>query len=91
MNDKEMPGFTLLGLHGLAAPNGDGLVPELLALLTERAHAETTGGPSAAVVAFPARVPRPPVSGSGAPDGGRNDNIVAFPPSGRRRCGRESA
>lgn len=50
MMNKERPDASLfIGLHKLAEQNGDGLVPELYALLSERAQAvEMTN-----VVAFP--------------------------------------
>lgn len=38
MNDQRPDGFTMIGLHKLAAQTGEGLVPELHALF--RQHAE---------------------------------------------------
>jgi len=38
MNDQRPDGFTMIGLHKLAAQTGEGLVPELYALF--RQHAE---------------------------------------------------
>ena len=79
MNDERPEAFMMIGLHKLAAQNGDGLVPELYALLTRR----TDMLESANVTEFPQRSARPParvaafegMSGLEAP----NDNVVAFP------------
>lgn len=38
MNGKGPDGFMMIGLHKLAAQNGDGLVPELYELLMRRAE-----------------------------------------------------
>jgi len=53
---EERPDASLfIGLHKLAEQNGDGLVPELYALLTARAEASADMGPDMTnVVAFPA-------------------------------------
>ena len=69
----------MIGLHKLAAQNGDGLVPELYALLTRRADMLQ----SANVAEFPLHSARPPArlaafEGTSALEA-RNDNIVAFP------------
>ncbi|MCQ1571333.1 hypothetical protein NFO65_11310 [Neorhizobium galegae] len=39
MNEERRDAGLFIGLHKLAAQNGDGLVPELYALLTARAEA----------------------------------------------------
>jgi hypothetical protein len=36
MSDRRPEGYTLIGLHKLAAQNGEGLVPELYELMMER-------------------------------------------------------
>lgn len=56
MMNEERPDVSLfIGLHKLAEQNGDGLVPELYALLTARAEAATDTTPDMTnVVAFPA-------------------------------------
>ena len=51
MNEERRDTSLFIGLHKLAARNGDGLVPELYALLTARAEATAD---NANVVAFPA-------------------------------------
>lgn len=75
----------MIGLHTLAAQNGDGLVPELYALLMRRAEVPQ----GANVTAFPPPSARPlarVVAFEGAPAlEARNDNIVAFPMPRRAR------
>ena len=51
MSEERRDASLFIGLHKLAAQNGDGLVPELYALLTARAEAAAA---NANVVAFPA-------------------------------------
>ena len=53
MNEERRDTSLFIGLHKLAEQNGDGLVPELYALLTARATAATD---MANVVVFPARL-----------------------------------
>ncbi len=50
MNEERRDTSLFIGLHKLAAQNGDGLVPELYALLTARAEAAAD---NTNVVAFP--------------------------------------
>ena len=81
MIDGGPDGFMLIGLHKLAAQNGDGLVPELYELLMRRAE-EQQRAPN--VTTFPAWKARFPgeapdrllaeVTRDGA-------NIIAFAPS----------
>lgn len=52
MKDERPDASLFIGLHKLAAQNGDGLVPELYELLMRRNHADETDGN---VVNFPAR------------------------------------
>ena len=78
MNDERPEAFMMIGLHKLASQNGDGLVPELYALLTRRADALE----SANVTEFPLHSARPPARPAfeGVPAlEARNDNVVAFP------------
>jgi len=51
MNEERRDTSLFIGLHKLAAQNGDGLVPELYALLTARAEAAVD---MTNVVTFPA-------------------------------------
>jgi hypothetical protein len=94
VSDERPEAFMMIGLHKLAAQNGDGLVPELYALLTRRADMLESGN----VAEFPlhsARRPARVAAFEGAAvhpeDKGalearndpaleaRNDNVVAFP------------
>ena len=85
MNEERPEAFMMIGLHKLAAQNGDGLVPELYALLTRRADMLDSEN----VTEFPLASARPPartasfegVHGLEA----RNDNVVAFPAPRRVR------
>ncbi|MFS8044288.1 hypothetical protein [Rhizobium sp. BR 314] len=80
MIDDSPDGVMLIGLHNLAAQNGDGLVPELYELLMRRAE-EQQRAPN--VATFPTwKVRRPGeasdrIAGTTALDGA---NIVAFAP-----------
>ena len=86
MTNERPEGFMMIGLHKLAAQNGDGLIPELYALLTRRAEMLESEN----VTEFPVHSARPPartVNFEGAPAlEARNDNVVAFPaPRSMRR------
>ena len=85
MNDERPDAFMMIGLHKLASQNGDGLVPELYALLTRRADMLETEN----VTEFPVQNTRPPArtaSFEGAPSlEARNDNVIAFPAPRRVR------
>lgn len=83
MNDERPEAFMMIGLHKLAVQNGDGLVPELYALLTSRARMFEE---NANVEEFPVHLARPPARAA-AHEGqsglaGRGDNVVAFPAPG---------
>jgi len=80
MIDNGPDGFMLIGLHKLAAQNGDGLVPELYELLMRRAEEQQR---AANVTSFPSwKVRRP----GEAPDLALNEttsdgaNVIAFTP-----------
>lgn len=79
MNDERPESFMMIGLHKLAAQNGDGLVPELHALLTRPAERPESGN----VTPFPLRDARPPARSAPFEETcvleARNDNVVAFP------------
>ena len=85
MNDEGPEAFMMIGLHKLAAQNGDGLVPELYALLTRRADMLESEN----VTEFPLASARPPARAANfeGPNGleARNDNVVAFPAPRRLR------
>lgn len=79
MSDERPEAFMMIGLHKLAAQNGDGLVPELYALLTRRADMLESEN----VMDFPLVSARPPARAASF-EGlhgleARNDNVVAFP------------
>ncbi|QRI66097.1 hypothetical protein JQ506_13255 [Shinella sp. PSBB067] len=85
MSDERPEAFMMIGLHKLAAQNGDGLVPELYALLARRADMLE----SANATEFPVQSVRPPAraaafEGESALEA-RNDNVVAFPVPRRAR------
>jgi len=88
VNDERPEAFAMIGLHKLAAQNGDGLVPELYALLTRRACLLD----SANVVEFPVNDARPPARRAAFEDDmaldPRNDNVVAFSSLRRAPSGR---
>ncbi|NEI69963.1 hypothetical protein GR212_10315 [Rhizobium lusitanum] len=73
-------GFMLIGLHKLAAQNGDGLVPELYELLMRRAEEQRR---AANVTTFPAWKTRKPGEAPGLQlDEASRDgaNVIAFAP-----------
>ena len=75
----------MIGLHKLAAQNGDGLVPELYEFLANRAAMLE----SVNVTEFHVQNTRPPARNAKFDDDAtleaRNDNVVAFPLSHRLR------
>jgi hypothetical protein len=71
MNNKRPEGFLMIGLHKLAAQNGDGLVPELYELLSRNA-----GDPQSNLTEFPIHEARMPGETSQIRSNG--DNVVAF-------------
>jgi hypothetical protein len=71
-------GFTMIGLHKLAAHNGEGLVPELYELLAGKAERPFY---STNVTAFPIREARLPGCRAREPlgrDAANGDNVVVF-------------
>lgn len=79
MNEERPDGFTMIGLHKLAAHGGDGLVPELYEVFLENA-ARQRSYPN--VVLFPAWEARMPGEATTKPigaDAADGNNIVAFP------------
>lgn len=85
MSDERPEAFMMIGLHKLAAQNGDGLVPELYALLTRRADMLESEN----VTEFPLANARPPARTARFESTqaleARNDNVVAFPAPRRIR------
>lgn len=85
MNDERPEAFMMIGLHKLAAQNGDGLVPELYTLLTRRAAMLESEN----VTEFPVHDARPPARAASFEAEpaleARNDNVVPFPAPRRAR------
>ncbi|MBN8949238.1 MULTISPECIES: hypothetical protein [unclassified Rhizobium] len=80
MIDNGPEGFMLIGLHKLAAQNGDGLVPELYELLMRRAEEQRR---AANVATFPAWKTRRPGEALDQPldEASREGaNVIAFAP-----------
>ena len=79
MNEERPDGFTMIGLHKLAAHGGDGMVPALYEVFLENA-ARQRSYPN--VVLFPAWEARMPGEAAAKPIGADavdGNNIVAFP------------
>ncbi|MBW9056544.1 hypothetical protein [Rhizobium mesosinicum] len=79
MNSGHPDGFTMIGLHKLAAHGDDGLVPALYEVFLENA-ARQRSYPN--VVLFPAWEARMPGEAAAKPlgaDAADGNNIVAFP------------
>ncbi|MBX5104830.1 hypothetical protein HJB52_23700 [Rhizobium lentis] len=79
MNDQRRDGFTMIGLHKLAAQSGDGLVPELYELF--QLHAERQQFHQN-VTLFPTWEARMPGEAATKPVGtaaANGNNILAFP------------
>lgn len=79
MSDRP-DGFTMIGLHKLAAHNGEGLVPELYELLAGRAEQPLH---QANVMAFPiwkARLPGGKTREPVGQDAANGNNVVALAP-----------
>jgi hypothetical protein len=72
MTDETANEFMMIGLHKLAADRDDGLVPELMAICSERRRMAMQ---ASNVVAFPDELASP---ASAHPLG--NDNVIAFTP-----------
>jgi hypothetical protein len=87
MSDKRPDGFTMIGLHKLAAQNGDGLVPELHDLLMKHAEQREHYANVAEFPVWDARLPgQPPEKPLGLAAANGN-NVVDFVPAraGRKR------
>lgn len=81
MTGEGHDGFMMIGLHKLAEQNGDGLIPELLALLTRESRFQAEN-PN--VTAFPVWETRPPAReipfvapGEAQPE--MTADVIAFP------------
>ena len=77
MSDDRSDGFTMIGLHTLATTNGEGLVPELYALISRTNDAPR----SLNVIVFPreaARAPGDVPAVTFGRDAATGRNVVAF-------------
>ncbi len=90
MNGDKPDGFMMIGLHKLAAQNGDGLIPELFALLTREARLQVENPNVTVLPVWEARSPARavPFTGEDAAPAEAPDNLIPFPAratsSGRR-------
>ncbi len=87
MSDRDPDGFTMIGLHKLAAQAGDGLVPELYEILADRRQERRS---HVNVIAFPIWEARFPGEAPDAPlgaDAADGRNVVAFQRPARKTCG----
>ena len=79
MNDQRPEGFMMIGLHKLAAQNGDGLVPELYDLLLKNAERQQQNPNVTAFpiweVRMPGEAPKMPLDLGDA----NGNNVLAFP------------
>ncbi|MBB2673366.1 UNVERIFIED_ORG: hypothetical protein GGE44_002931 [Rhizobium esperanzae] len=90
MNDQHPDGFTMIGLHKLAAQSGDGLVPELYQLFQQHAERQQFH-PN--VILFPtweARMPGEATTRALGLAAANGNNILAFP-SLAARAGKRKA
>ncbi|TDW16761.1 hypothetical protein EV128_1327 [Rhizobium azibense] len=79
MKDQRPDGFMMIGLHKLAAQNGDGLVPELYDLLVKHAERQQL---HANVTEFPvweARMPGEKTDAALGREAANGNNVVFFP------------
>ncbi|WP_064684858.1 hypothetical protein [Rhizobium bangladeshense] len=79
MNDQRPDGFTMIGLHKLAAQSGDGLVPELYELFQQHTARQQI---YQNVTLFPTWEARMPGEAATRPLGAaaaNGNNILAFP------------
>lgn len=81
MNGDKPDGFMMIGLHRLAAQNGDGLIPELYALLTREARMQEERPNVSIFPVWEARSPARamPFEAAGQPPAVAGDNVIAFP------------
>jgi hypothetical protein len=78
MSDDGPEGYTLIGLHKLAAQNGDGLVPELYQLMMEREERRRHYPNVEQFPIWDARMPGEPAEKPLGLDPLNGDNIVVF-------------
>ncbi|MBB4236020.1 hypothetical protein [Rhizobium esperanzae] len=90
MNEQRPDGFTMIGLHKLAAQSGDGLVPELYELFQQHAERQQICQNMTLFPTWEARMPGEAATrplGAAAANG---DNILAFPSPAVRAAKRKA-
>ncbi|MEF3134164.1 hypothetical protein OS035_22195 [Rhizobium sp. 268] len=90
MSDQRPDGFTMIGLHKLAAQTGEGLVPELYELFRQHAERQEIYQNVALSPTWEARMPGEAATRPLGPAAAHGDNVVAFP-SYAARAGKRKA
>ena len=80
MSEKRPDRFTMIGLHKLAAQNGDGLVPELYDLLKKHAEQREHCANVAEFPVWDARMPGEQPEKPLGLEAANGNNVVAFAP-----------
>ncbi|KQV83703.1 hypothetical protein [Rhizobium sp. Root1220] len=89
MNEERPEGFMMIGLHKLAAQNGDGLVPELYDLLLRNAERRREYPNVAEFPVWDARMPGQQPEKPLGLEAANGNNVVAFTPvraGGKRKA-----
>ncbi|OCJ15004.1 hypothetical protein A6U87_24480 [Rhizobium sp. AC44/96] len=89
MTEKRPDGFMMIGLHKLAAQNGDGLVPELYDLLVKHAERREHYANVAEFPVWDARMPGQLPEKPLGLEAANGNNVVAFAPAragGKRKA-----
>ncbi|EJZ17716.1 hypothetical protein NE852_17135 [Rhizobium sp. Pop5] len=90
MNDQRPDGFTMIGLHKLAAQSGDGLVPELYELFQQHAGRQRFYPNVTLFPTWEARMPGEATTRSLGPAAANGNNVVAFPSHAARAAKRKA-
>jgi hypothetical protein len=80
MTDKRPEGFMMIGLHKLAAQNGDGLVPELYDLMVRHAEMREHYHNVTEFPVWDARMPGQQPEKPLGLEAANGNNVVAFAP-----------
>jgi hypothetical protein len=78
MSEKRPDGFTMIGLHKLAAHGGDGLVPELHEMLQQHAERQQFYPNVTLFPAWEARMPGEAATKPLGPAAANGNNILSF-------------
>ncbi|MBX5165629.1 MULTISPECIES: hypothetical protein [unclassified Rhizobium] len=79
MNDQRPDGFTMIGLHKLAAQTGEGLVPELYALFRQHTDRQQIYRNVMLFPTWEARMPGEATTRPLGPAAANGNNVLAFP------------